>query len=425
MNVFDELKWRDLVFDHTPESEDVLAKDKLTVYIGFDPTASSLHVGSLVPLMALARMQRFGHRPIALVGGGTGLIGDPSGKKDERQLLTREQVKQNLIGVRKQLERFLNFDSTDGQDNAAIMVDNAEWLESLTFIEFLRDTGKRFTVNYMLSKESVKRRIDSDDGLSYTEFSYMLLQAFDFLELHKKYGCNMQMGGSDQWGNILAGAELVRKETGNRVHGIVFPLVTNSSGTKFGKTEAGTIWLSAEKTSPYRFYQFWINTEDADVIRYLKYFSWLGKEEIDELEAEVRASPGNRGAQKRLAEEITQMVHGDEGLAKAQRATQVLFGATFENLDLQEILEVFADAPSAIIARREVEAGISIVDLAAHSGLTTSKGEARRLIRSGGLRMNNVKLDDENASVDISTALGGKLFVLRKGKRDYRLVEID
>ena len=425
MNVFDELKWRDLVYDSTPEAKEILAKEKITVYIGFDPTASSLHVGSLVPVMGLARMQRFGHRPIALVGGGTGLIGDPSGKKDERKLLTREQVRRNLVGVRKQLEKFLDFDEVTAGASTAIMVDNADWLESLTFIEFLRDTGKRFTVNYMLAKESVKRRVESEDGLSFTEFSYMLLQAYDFFELHQKYDCKMQMGGSDQWGNILSGAELIRKETGERVHGLVFPLVTNTSGTKFGKTESGTVWLDAERTSPYKFYQFWYNTEDADVVRYLKYFTWLEQREIESLEATVQADPGKRQAQIRLAEEVTRMVHGEDGLERARRATQVLFADSFDDLELQDILDVFEDAPSANIARKDIESGMSIVDLAASSGLTTSKGEARRLIRSGGLRINNKKLSDENANLDASSAIGGKLFVLRKGKKDYRLVELD
>ncbi len=425
MSAFSELKWRGLVFDSTPEAEMSLEGEQLTVYIGFDPTAASLHVGSLVPVMGLARLQRYGHRPIALVGGGTGLIGDPSGKKDERKLLSREQVGENLTGIRRQLERFLHFDDTAGAGSAAVIVDNAEWLDSLSFIDFLRDTGKRFTVNYMLAKESVKRRLESEDGLSFTEFSYMLLQSYDFLELFKRYNCTMQLGGSDQWGNIVAGSELVRKVSGERVHGLVFPLITNSSGTKFGKTETGTIWLDPERTSPFKFYQFWINTEDADVIRYLKYFTWLDEQEINDLQVEVDEQPGQRVAQEKLAEEVTRIVHGEAGLERAKRATQVLFATSFDDLELRDIMDVFSDAPSSQLPRKQFEQGMSIVDLAAASGLTASKGEARRLIRSGGLRVNNQQMKDEGASIDVSDAIGGKLIVLRKGKKSYQLVELE
>ncbi len=318
---FEELQWRGLVSDATPGVDAVLRTEKVVAYIGFDPSASSLHVGSLVPVMALARMQRCGHSPIAIAGGGTGLIGDPAGKKTERPLLTQEQVEFNLQGIKLQLSRFLDF---EGTANAARIVNNADWLTTISLTDFLRDIGKHFKVNVMLTRDSVRRRLDSEEGISFTEFSYMLLQAYDFLVLYQRYGCTLQMGGSDQWGNIVAGADLIGRVADGKAHGIVFPLVTSASGEKFGKTEAGTIWLDPERTSPYHFYQFWLRTDDRDVSKYLKYFTWLGAEEIAELETEIRTRPEAREGQRRLAEEVTRMVHGDEALEQAQRVSELL-----------------------------------------------------------------------------------------------------
>ncbi len=423
MNVFDELRWRGMVYDATPEVEQALQTESLTVYVGFDPTADSLHVGSLLPLMGLARLQKAGHTPVAIVGGGTGMIGDPSGKTQERQLLDRDQIDRNVEGLRKQIDRFLDFDAPG---NAAVMVNNADWLAEIKLVDFLRDTGKYFTVNYMLSKESVKRRLGNEDGLSFTEFSYMLLQAYDYLVLYDRYGCKLQMGGSDQWGNILAGADLIRRLRADRVHGIVFPLVTTASGTKFGKTEAGTVWLDANRTSPYKFYQFWLNTDDRDVISYLRIFTWLTEAEIDSLEAEVGANPSARAAQKRLAEEVTRIVHGGDALAKAQTASTVLFGGDISSMGAADLLEVFEDVPSASIPSHEFEnGGLDVITLLTDTTkLANSRGEARRLIRGGGININSRRVEDESETVRIQDAVEGKVFVLRRGQKTYRLVKI-
>lgn len=435
MNLFDELEWRGLVYGATEGAREALAEEKVTAYIGFDPTAASLHVGSLLPIMSLARLQRFGHTPIALVGGGTGLIGDPSGKTQERQLLTPEKVEENLLGIRSQLERFLDFAA---RENPARIVNNGEWLTTIPLTDFLRDIGKHFTVNSMLAKESVKRRIEQEDGISFTEFSYMLLQAYDFLVLFDRFGCTFQMGGSDQWGNIVAGADLIRRLRADRsdqadqaekakrlAHGVVFPLVTTSAGVKFGKTEAGTIWLDPNLTPPFRFYQFWINTDDRDVIKYLKSFTWLTREEIAELELEFQEAPERREAQKRLAREITRAVHGEEGLARAEMATRILFGEEIAGLEPAEIEEVFADVPSSQVAVSSLAGeGTPLADLLAASGLVPSKSEARRAIRGGGIYVNNVRVGEEMRKITAGDALGGRLLVLRKGRKDYHLVRI-
>lgn len=423
MTLFDDLKWRGLVYDSMPEVEERLAKEKLTAYVGFDPTAASLHVGSLLPIMALARLQRFGHKPIAVVGGGTGLIGDPSGKTQERRLLTAEQVEENITGIREQLSRFLDFDT---KDNPATIVNNHDWLGSLTFIDFLRDTGKHFTVNYMLAKESVKRRVASEEGISFTEFSYMLLQAYDFLVLFDRYNCTLQLGGSDQWGNIVAGAELVRRVRGERASGLVMPLVTNAAGTKFGKTESGAVWLDRNLTTPYRFYQFWLNTDDRDVVDYLKFFTWFDHEEIGALDAEVRDNPGRREAQRKLAYAVTEMVHGTVEADKAVRASGVLFGGDMSDLSVEDLLDIFDEVPSSEVSRDGLDVdGIPILDLVAdHTALVSSRGEARRLLRGGGLRINNVPVADEAQRVGPADAIEGRLFVLRKGKKSYHIVRL-
>jgi tyrosyl-tRNA synthetase len=421
-NIFDEFEWRGLLYDATADLKDVLATQSVTAYIGFDPTASSLHVGSLLPIMGLARLQRFGHKPIALVGGGTGLIGDPSGKTAERQLLNREQVEINLAGIRDQLAHFLDFDR---DTNPAEIVNNLDWLGELHLIDFLRDVGKFFTVNYMLSKESVKRRIQSDDGISYTEFTYMMLQAYDFLALHRLKGCTLQMGGSDQWGNILAGTDLIRKADSGKAHGLVFPLVTNSAGTKFGKTESGTVWLDPERTSPYRFFQFWLNTDDRDVIDYLKYFTWLGREEIEVFAQQVEENPGGRAAQKELAKLVTSMVHGEEAYEKALTASGVLFGGSMESLSVGDLKDIFEDVPSTSMERSLFEGeGMGMLTLCTETGITSSNGEARRLIRQGGLFVNSERIEDENQMLTPDNLIENQLLVLRKGKRNYHLVQV-
>src|SRR5438445_1083211 len=328
-SLFDELTWRGMVYDTTESVSDVPAKEHVTAYIGFDPTASSLHVGSLMTLMALARLQRFGHVPIAIVGGGTGMIGDPSGKSEERTLLSREQIDANVASIKQQLSRFLDFESPT---NAARIINNADWLARFDLLGFLRDTGKFFTVNYMLQKESVKSRLGSEEGISFTEFSYLLLQARDFVELFDRYHCTLQMGGSDQWGNITAGIDLIRKRRGQKAHGLVWPLMQTASGAKFGKTEAGTVWLDPNRTSPFRFYQFWLNTDDRDVVSYLKYFTFLGRRAIEELEAASAAAPESREAQRALAREVTTLVHGREPLERGERATQLLFSDAIDTL---------------------------------------------------------------------------------------------
>ncbi len=421
-NIYEEFEWRGLLYDATPELKDVLGKESVTAYIGFDPTAASLHVGSLLPIMGLARMQQFGHTPIALVGGGTGLIGDPSGKTAERQLLTSEKVAENIEGIRAQLSHFLDFER---EENPARIENNHDWLGGLQLIDFLRDTGKHFTVNYMLSKESVKRRIESEDGISYTEFTYMMLQAYDFLELNRRLDCTLQMGGSDQWGNILAGTDLIRRVNGNKAHGLVFPLVTNASGTKFGKTEAGNVWLDPELTSPYKFYQFWLNTDDRDVIHYLKAFTWLDRDAIGELEKSLAENPGAREPHRRLGREVTTMLHGESELAKAEQAAKVLFGGSLENLSVNDLKDIFEDVPSTVIDREELSGeGMGALELCTRTGLTSSNGEARRLIRQGGLFVNNERFADESGRVTVDQGIDGQLLVLRKGKKSYHIVQI-
>lgn len=339
-SAFDELKWRGLVYDCTEGVPEMLAREKLTVYTGFDPTADSLQVGNLVALMGLARLQRSGHIPIALAGGGTAMIGDPSGKANERHLLSREQVEANVEAVRLQLACFLDFEV---RGNPARIENNADWLMSLSMMGFLRDVGKRFSVNYMIAKDSVKSRLEREDGISFTEFSYMLLQAYDFLYLFEHHGCRLQAGGSDQWGNITAGIELIRRAWGERVYGLVYPLVASADGVKLGKTEAGTIWLDPKRTSPYRFYQFWLNQDDKDVINYLKCFTWLARPEIEALEYALQERPEKREAQRALAREVTRIVHGETALTKAEQASRVLFGGEITGLSAAEIQDILAD----------------------------------------------------------------------------------
>jgi len=404
-----------------PGLDNLFRTETVSAYIGFDPTASSLHVGSLLTVMGLARLQRFGHTPIALVGGGTGMIGDPSGKSQERVLLSPEQVNQNVVGIRAQLERFLDFSAAP---NAARIVNNADWLGAIDILTFLRDVGKHFSIGYMLQKESVSRRLESEDGISYTEFSYLILQSYDFLHLFDREGCTMQMGGSDQWGNITAGTDLIRKVRGKKAHGLVWPLLKTSSGTKFGKTEAGTVWLDPERTSPFRFYQFWLNTDDRDVISHLKLFTWLDRDTIDAIEKTVLEKPEAREAQRVLAREVTSMVHGAEELARAERASAVLFGGPLADASVDDVLMVFADVPAVTLSRAAFEAGIAATELAVTAGLASSKGEAARLIKQGGLSVNDRKLTDERGVITLEQAFGGRLYVIRKGRRQTHVVRI-
>jgi tyrosyl-tRNA synthetase len=418
MGLLAELRWRELVYDSTEGLAEALDRESMTAYNGFDATGPSLHVGHLLPVVCLARLQRLGHTPIALVGGGTGLIGDPSGKSAERQLLTFEQVEANAQSIRVQLERFLEF----GGKNAAQLVNNLEWLRPIGFLDFLRDVGKHFTVNYMMAKDSVKRRLGSEDGISFTEFSYQLLQAYDYVVLHDRYKCNLQTGGSDQWGNITAGIDLIRKVRGARAFGLVYPLITNAAGTKFGKTEAGAVWLDPSMTSPFRFYQFWLNTDDRDVVRYLKFFTWLDQATIDALAAEVKRAPEQRDAQRVLAREVTTMVHGLERMQSAERASSVLFGSSLANATAREILDVFDDVPSVHVERTVLADGLAATELAVTAGIAASKGEATRLIKQGGLYINDHRLTDERGRVTVDHAIDGQVIVLRKGQRERRLV---
>ena len=421
-DVFEELKWRGMVYDYVEGVQDLLASEKVTIYNGFDATADSLHIGHMVPLIALARLQRFGHHPIALAGGGTTMIGDPSGKAAERRLITREEVEANVDSIKKQLAHFLDFDV---KANPARVMNNADWLLELNLVNFLRDIGKHFTVNAMINKDSVKTRLEREEGLSFTEFSYMLMQSYDFLHLYQHEGCKLQTGGSDQWGNITAGAELIRRAIGGSAFGMVYPLITKSDGSKFGKTESGSVWLSAERTSPYRFYQFWLNTDDRDVMPYLKYFTFLTQAEILELEQTVTARPEQREAQRRLAREMTLTVHGNAALAKAEQAAQVLFGGSLDGLTAVEIEEIFADVPSSTLPRERLSgAGLTVVDLLADSGITQSKGEARRAVAEGGVNLNNQRVSDPAQAVTLDNLLEGGFLVIRRGRKNYHLVKV-
>lgn len=423
MSLFEELSWRGFVNQVThPELAEALESQKFTVYGGFDPTADSLHIGSLLPIMGLAHFQRAGHRPIALVGGGTGLIGDPSGKTAERSLQTREQVDVNAAGIRGQLERFLRFDGPA----AAIMENNADWLCALSLIDFLRDVGKHFSVNVMLARESVRARLeDRDHGISYTEFSYSLLQAYDFLHLSDVHDCRLQIGGSDQWGNIVAGMDLTRRLRGKDTFGLTFPLVTKSDGSKFGKSEGGNIWLDAKRTSPYKFFQFWINQPDNDVGRFLRYFTFLDRAEIEAIEAEHAQAPEKRVAQRRLAEEVTRLVHGTDALANAERASQAMFGGDLAGLDVDTLLDVFGEVPSVVVPRQALADGAGLIDTLVAAGVFASKGEARRLVQNGGLYLNAVRVNGVDETLGAGSVLAGNIGVIRKGKRDYTLLRFE
>lgn len=424
-DIFDELSWRGLI-SQTTDDEHLpkwLGRQPRTLYAGFDPTADSLHVGHLMGVMALRRFQQAGHRPIALVGGATGMVGDPSGKSQERNLLSVQVLQANIAAVRPQLARFLDFDC--GQ-NAAVMVNNFDWMGQFGYLEFLRDVGKHFPVGVMLTKDAVRARLErADSGLSYTEFSYMLLQAYDFAYLSQHYDCRLQIGGSDQWGNITAGIDLTRRLRAVQLYGITWPLLTKSDGSKMGKTESGSVWLDADKTSPYHFYQYWINLEDAEVGKCLRFFTDLDRHQIDSLLSEHESDPGRRTAQRRLAAELTRLVHGQDGLATAQRATEIFFGAEIGRLTDAQLLGIFADVPSKELSQQRLTGeGVSIVDAMFEAGLAKTKSDARRVVSQGGAYVNNCRVTDAHTKLGPGDLAGESTIVLRAGKKKYALLRI-
>jgi tyrosyl-tRNA synthetase len=420
MNILEELQWRGLVADCTDpqELDKRLKAGPVTLYCGFDPTADSLHVGSMVPLLALRRFQLLGHYPIALAGGATGLIGDPSGKSQERQLLTKEVLLANIAGIKRQLQQLLDFEA---KNNPARLLDNATWTEPVSYLEFLRDIGKHFSVNQMVAKESVRARMeDRETGISYTEFSYMLLQAFDFYVQCRDYSCELQIGGSDQWGNITAGIDLTRRKINRTVYGLTLPLITKADGTKFGKTESGTVWLDPARTSIYKFYQFWIRTDDRDVIRYLKYFTFLARDEIEAVEKQHAENPGARAAHKALAKAITEIVHGASATAEAIRASEILFGGELAGVSETTFNEIVGEVPTKQIEKRQLEGpGTALIELLVQGGLSTSKGQARKDLEGGGIYVNNVREANGQRTVTANDLLFGKHVLVRKGKRNY------
>jgi tyrosyl-tRNA synthetase len=424
--LLDDLRWRGLVHQTTDDAglSAWLEKQPRTLYAGFDPTADSLHVGHLLPLLMLRRFQAAGHKPIALVGGATGMIGDPSGKSAERNLLTHEQLQANIAGVLPQMKQFLDFDSPR---NAAILVNNFDWIGPLSYLEFLRDIGKHFPVNVMLTKDSVKGRLDSDTGISYTEFSYMLVMAYDFVYLNDKFNCELQIGGSDQWGNITAGIDLARRMRGAHLHGLTSPLLTKSDGSKMGKTETGTLWLSPERTSPYQFYQYWMRLEDADVGKVMRMMTTLPHEEIESLDTSRAADAAKRDSQRRLAEELTQLVHGEPGLRTAQRATEIFYGAEIADLNDAQLDQIFADVPSQKLARNTLtnDGGLPIIDALVAAGLAKSKGDARRTTQQGGAYVNNRRIESVDARLTPADLASETVIVLRAGKKNYALLRFE
>lgn len=429
MGFVDELRWRGMIHDIMPGTGELLSKEVTTGYIGFDPTADSLHIGHMVQVMLLVHFQRAGHVPVALVGGATGMIGDPSGKSEERNLLDEPTLRRNEAGIKKQLSKFLDFSSS--RKNRAIMVNNYDWMKNYSFLEFIREIGKHITVNYMMAKDSVKKRLGSEakEGMSFTEFSYQLVQGTDFLHLYNDLGCRLQMGGSDQWGNIVTGTELIRRKTGGEAFALTCPLITKADGTKFGKTESGNVWLDPEKTSPYQFYQFWLNVSDDDATSYIKIFTLLGRDEIESLTGDHKKAPHERILQKRLAEEVTVLVHSPEEYHAAVEASQILFGkGTTESLrKMNEVtfLSVFEGVPVFDIRRELLQQGVNVTDLCAeHSQVFTSKGELRRLVQGGGLSINKVKIEDPEKLIGPESLLNNKYLLVQKGKKNYYLLRV-
>jgi len=424
MNLIEELRWRGLIQDIMPGTEEQLQKEMTSAYIGFDPTADSLHIGSLVPILLLVHLQKAGHKPYALVGGATGMVGDPSGKSEERNLLSEEVLAKNQAGVKKQLEQFLDFDAS--KPNAAVMVNNYDWFKEMGFLEFIRDAGKHITVNYMMAKDSVKKRLHSDVGLSFTEFTYQLIQGYDFYWLYKNKNCKLQMGGSDQWGNITTGTELIRRKAGGEAFAFTCPLMTKSDGGKFGKTEKGNVWLDAEKTTPYQFYQFWLNASDDDAKRWIKIFTFLSQPAIEQLVAEHEKDPGLRLLQKTLAKEITVFVHGENEYKKALETTGKLFAnqhADAESLSVDD-LENMEGVVKFNYDHSRINTGIDIVSFLAEAGIFPSKGEARKTIQNGGVSINRKKVENAQMNINSSFLLHNKYLLIQKGKRNYYLVSV-
>lgn len=429
MNFVEELRWRGMLHQMMPGTEELLSREQVTAYVGIDPTADSLHIGHLCSVMMLRHFQRAGHKPLALVGGATGMIGDPSGKSAERNLLTEETLRHNVACIKRQLGRFLDFDSQ--APNAAELVNNYDWMKEFSFLDFIRDVGKHITVNYMMAKDSVKKRLsgESQQGMSFTEFSYQLVQGYDFLTLYRDKNCVLQMGGSDQWGNITTGSELVRRTLGGEVYALTFPLITKADGGKFGKTESGNVWLDPRYTSPYKFYQFWLNVSDADAEKYIKIFTELTREEIDALVAEQAQDPGVRPLQKRLAKEVTTMVHSAQDYEAAVEASQILFSnkaaETLRKIDEDTLLAVFEGVPTFEVARQDIEEGIKLADLLVdRAAVFPSKGEMRKLAQQGGLSINKEKVSDAYAPASTDMLLNGKYILIQKGKKNYFLLVV-
>ena len=425
-NLIEELTWRGMIQDIMPGTNEQLNKEMTTGYIGFDPTADSLHIGNLVPIILLIHLQKCGHKPIALVGGATGMVGDPSGKSEERNLLSEDILNHNVSKVKLQLEKFLNFDPS--LPNAAEMVNNYDWFKQISFLDFIRDTGKHITVNYMMSKDSVRKRLESDNGMSFTEFTYQLVQGYDYYWLNKNKGCKLQMGGSDQWGNIVTGTELIRRKSSAEAFAFTCPLITKADGGKFGKSEKGNVWLDTTKTSPYQFYQFWLNAADADAIKYIKIFTFLPKEEIDSLIEQHTGNEHQRILQKRLAEEVTCFVHSRLEYEFAVKSSEILFNndtaEILQQLNEEQLLQVMEGIPTVTYSLPELQKGVDVVSFLADTNIFTSKGEARKMIQGGGININKIKVDSIELIINESFLLNAKYILVQKGKKNYSLVKI-
>lgn len=423
MNLIEELRWRGMLQDMMPGTEEQLQKEMTTAYIGFDPTAESLHIGSLVPILLLVHLQKAGHKPLALVGGATGMVGDPSFKAEERKMLDLDTLQKNVNGIKAQLERFLDFDPA--KPNAAEMVNNFDWFQHISFLDFIRDTGKHITVNYMMAKDSVKKRIEGDNGMSFTEFTYQLIQGYDFYHLYTAKNCKLQMGGSDQWGNIVTGTELVRRKARGEAFAFTCPLIKKADGTKFGKTESGTVWLDPKRTSPYAFYQFWLRTTDVDAESYIRIFTFMEQPEVEDLIAQHRLDAGQRLLQKRLAKEVTTFIHGEESYNFAVEASSILFNkntaALLSSLSEEDLTDLLDNVRKYDIARADVEAGKDVVSLLAESGLLPSKSEARKMVQGGGVSVNKIKVPGIDMVIDTTSLLRDKYILLQKGK-EYLVV---
>jgi tyrosyl-tRNA synthetase len=423
MHLIEELRWRGMIQDIMPGTEEQLKKEVTSGYIGFDPTSDSLHIGSLVQILLLLHLQKAGHKPVALLGGATGMVGDPSGKNQERNLLSEEILQKNLDGVKNQLRKFLDFDS--GKPTAAELVNNYDWFKKMNLLEFIRDVGKHITVNYMMSKDSVRKRIEGESGISFTEFTYQLIQGYDFYWLYQNKNCKLQMGGSDQWGNITTGSELIRRKTSQEAFAFTCPLITKSDGGKFGKTETGNIWLDPGKTTPYQFYQFWLNAGDGDAEKWIKIFTFLDKPEIDSLTTKHRDAPEKRLLQKKLAEEITVFVHGKEEFEKALQTTDKLFSQ--QHLSVEDLSEQDLEQMEGIIkidiSRSELKQGIDVVSFLANTNIFPSKGEARKMVQNGGISINRIKIDNLQLTVDESLLLHKQYLLIQKGKKNYYLIK--